>query len=89
MTADCIVLDEATSMLDPQGAKDMLELVQRLNKEKKITVIMVTHRIAEALMADKSTTYWIIAGSWQRVHLETYLQMLTGLRAMDWRYRLI
>lgn len=53
MTPDCIVLDEATSMLDPQGAKDMLELVQRLNKEKKITVIMVTHRIAEALMADK------------------------------------
>lgn len=53
MTPDCIVLDEATSMLDPQGAKDMLELVQRLNKEKKITVIMVTHKISEALMTDR------------------------------------
>lgn len=53
MTPECIVLDEATSMLDPKGAKDMLELVQRLNREKKITIIMVTHRIAEALKADR------------------------------------
>ncbi len=53
LTPECIVLDEATSMLDPQGAKDMLELVQRLNREKKITIIMVTHRIAEALKADR------------------------------------
>ena len=53
MTPECIVLDEATSMLDPRGAKDMLELVQRLNREKKITIIMVTHRIAEALKADR------------------------------------
>ena len=53
MTPECIVLDEATSMLDPQGAKDMQELVQRLNREKKITIIMVTHRIAEALKADR------------------------------------
>ena len=40
MTPDCIVLDEATSMLDPQGAKDMLELVQRLNKEKKMQIYL-------------------------------------------------
>ena len=53
MTPECIVLDEATSMLDPQGAKDMLKLVQRLNREKNITVIMVTHKIAEALLADR------------------------------------
>lgn len=53
MTPECIVLDEATSMLDPQGARDMLELVQKLNIEKNITVIMVTHRISEALMADR------------------------------------
>lgn len=53
MEPECIVLDEATSMLDPQGASDMLELVNRLNKEKNITVIMVTHKIPEALMADK------------------------------------
>mgnify|MGYP002764098589 CR=1 FL=1 len=53
MTPECIVLDEATSMLDPQGARDMLELVKHLNKNMKITVIMVTHRISEALMADR------------------------------------
>lgn len=54
MTPECIVLDEATSMLDPQGARDMLELVKHLNKNMKITVIMVTHRISEALMADRA-----------------------------------
>lgn len=53
MTPECIVLDEATSMLDPQGARDMLELVQKLHREKNITVIMVTHKISEALMADR------------------------------------
>lgn len=53
MSPECIVLDEATSMLDPQGAKDMLNLVLKLNREKKITVIMVTHRISEALMTDR------------------------------------
>ena len=53
MSPECIVLDEATSMLDPQGARAMLELVQKLNKEKNITVIMVTHKISEALMADR------------------------------------
>lgn len=53
MAPECIVLDEATSMLDPQGARDMLKLVKQLNKKRKITVIMVTHRISEALMADR------------------------------------
>lgn len=53
MSPECIVLDEATSMLDPQGAKDMLKLVLKLNREKKITVIMVTHKISEALMTDR------------------------------------
>lgn len=53
MSPECIVLDEATSMLDPQGAKDMLNLVLKLNREKKITVIMVTHKISEALMTDR------------------------------------
>ena len=53
MSPECIVLDEATSMLDPQGAKDILNLVLKLNREKKITVIMVTHKISEALMTDR------------------------------------
>lgn len=53
MSPECIVLDEATSMLDPQGARALLELVQKLNKEKNITVIMVTHKISEALISDR------------------------------------
>ena len=57
MMPECIVLDEATSMLDPQGARDMLELVQKLHREKNITVIMVTHKISEALMGIEYI-YW-------------------------------
>lgn len=53
MEPGCIVLDEATSMLDPQGAIDMMELVRRINREKGVTVIMVTHKVEEALLADR------------------------------------
>lgn len=53
MEPDCLVLDEATSMLDPQGAKDMMKLVIRLNRERGLTVIMVTHKVSEAMLADR------------------------------------
>jgi len=48
-----IILDEATSMLDPQGKKDVLNVVRRLNKEKGITVISITHDLEEASSADR------------------------------------
>lgn len=53
MEPECIVMDEATSMLDPDGAGKVLELAMRLNREQGITIIMVTHRFAEAMMADR------------------------------------
>lgn len=53
MQPDYIVLDEATAMLDPAGRKEVLDTVIRLNKEKKITVIMITHFMDEAAMADR------------------------------------
>jgi len=53
MEPDCIVLDEATAMLDPIGRKEVLSAVQRLNKEKGITVILITHHMNEAENADR------------------------------------
>ena len=52
MEPDCIVLDEATAMLDPVGRREVLSTVYRLNKEKGITVILITHHMNEAENAD-------------------------------------
>ena len=53
MQPECIVLDEATAMLDPKGRRDVLETVQRLNREKGITIVMITHHMDEAELADR------------------------------------
>ncbi len=48
-----LLLDESTSMLDPEGRKEVLEVVKKLNKEQQVTVILVTHYMDEAVGADK------------------------------------
>ncbi len=48
MAPKCIVLDEPTAMLDPRGRKEVIETVKRLNQEKGITVILITHHMDEA-----------------------------------------
>lgn len=53
MKPDCIVLDEPTAMLDPVGRKEVIETVQRLNKEEGITIILITHYMEEAVKADR------------------------------------
>lgn len=53
MSPSIIILDEATSMLDPIGRREINELVQELNKEKNITIISITHDIEEAANADE------------------------------------
>jgi len=53
MRPSCIVLDEATSMLDPVGRGELLELLRRLNRDEGLTVIHITHHMAEAAMADR------------------------------------
>ncbi len=53
MEPECIVLDEATAMLDPRGRRDVLETVYRLNKEKNITIIMIAHHMEETEIADR------------------------------------
>ena len=53
MKPQCIVLDEPTAMLDPQGRQDVMETIHRLNKENGITIILITHYMDEAVSADK------------------------------------
>ena len=53
MEPDCIVLDEATAMLDPIGRREVLSTIRRLNREKGITVILITHHMNEAEDADR------------------------------------
>ncbi len=53
MHTNCIIMDESTAMLDPAGRRDILELAMSLNREKGITVIMITHFMDEAVLADK------------------------------------
>jgi energy-coupling factor transport system ATP-binding protein len=53
MQPDVLVLDEATAMLDPIGRKEVLEVARRLNRERGVTVIAVTHFMREALEADR------------------------------------
>lgn len=53
MMPRCIVLDEATAMLDPVGRREVLSAVHRLNREKGITVVLITHHMNEAEDADR------------------------------------
>lgn len=53
MEPECIVLDEATAMLDPVGRREVLSTVHRLNRERGITVVLITHHMNEALEADR------------------------------------
>lgn len=49
-----MILDEATAMLDPRGRKEVMDVVLRLNKEEKITVLLITHFPEEAMLADRA-----------------------------------
>ena len=53
MEPACIVLDEATAMLDPVGRREVLTTIHRLNREKGITVVLITHHMNEAEEADR------------------------------------
>ncbi len=53
MEPKCIVLDEPTAMLDPRGRREVMETVETLNREKGITVVLITHHMDEAARADR------------------------------------
>ena len=53
MLPECIIFEESTAMLDPLGRKDVMEAIEKLNRENGITVIMITHYMDEAARADR------------------------------------
>ena len=53
MRPKCIVLDEPTAMLDPQGRREVLATIRRLNRENHITAVLITHHMPEAVLADR------------------------------------
>ncbi len=53
METGCIVLDEPTAMLDPRGRSEVMESLERLNREKGITVVLITHYMDEAVRAGR------------------------------------
>lgn len=53
MKPECIILDEATSMLDPVGRKEVMQVLEALNKKEGISIIHITHHMDEAALADR------------------------------------
>ena len=53
METRCIVLDEPTAMLDPRGRVEVMETIQRLNRDKQITIVLITHYMDEAVQAGR------------------------------------
>ncbi len=53
MRPECIVLDEPTAMLDPQGRREVMQTIRALNRERGITVVLITHYMDEAVQADR------------------------------------
>lgn len=53
MQPRCIILDEPTAMLDPQGRREVMRVVRTLNREHGITVVLITHHMDEAVQADR------------------------------------
>ncbi len=53
MKPKCIILDEPTAMLDPNGRKEVIKTITKLNKEEKVTIVLITHYMDEVIGADK------------------------------------
>ncbi len=53
MQPECIVLDEPTAMLDPRGRKEVIDTICRLNREEGITIVLITHYMEEAVLAER------------------------------------
>lgn len=51
---DVLILDESTAMLDPKGRREVIEVVKKLNEEEGMTIILITHFMEEALLADRT-----------------------------------
>ena len=83
MQPQCVVLDEPTAMLDPQGRREVLDTIERLNREKGITVILITHHMDEAVRVGRviamSEGKIIADGTPQQVFAQEKLLRSVGL----------
>ena len=79
MAPSIVILDEATSMLDPKGRKEINELVRYLNNDKQITVISITHDIEEAALSD----YVILLNNGRIVNSGTPNEILTNEKQLQ------
>lgn len=87
MEPRCIVLDEPTAMLDPRGRQEVMDTITRLNQEKKITVILITHHMDEAARCQRVVvlSQGVVAadGTPQEVFSQVELLHSIGLAAPD------
>ena len=87
MEPKCIVLDEPTAMLDPQGRSEVMQTILRLNREKGITVILITHHMEEAAKADRVVVMHggniVLDGTPKSVFSQVDLLHSVGLAAPD------
>lgn len=87
MEPKCIVLDEPTAMLDPKGRREVIQTIEALNRDKKITVVLITHHMDEACRAgrvivlDKGKV--ALDGTPQEVFSQTEQLHKMGLQAPD------
>ncbi len=83
MRSECLVLDEPTAMLDPQGRQEVLTTVCRLNREEGITIVYITHFMEEAAAADRVVVmdkgHVILSGPPQQVFSQVMLLKDIGL----------
>lgn len=87
MEPRCIVLDEPTAMLDPKGRREVMQTVERLNKEKGITVILITHHMDEAAQCQRVVVLHkgriVSDGAPEKVFSQVELLHSIGLAAPD------
>ncbi len=87
MEPKCIVLDEPTAMLDPRGRKEVMDTIRKLNAEKDITVVLITHHMDEAAQAQRVVVLHkgnvAIDGTPEQVFSQVELLHSIGLAAPD------
>ena len=87
MQPKCIVLDEPTAMLDPQGRRDVLQTVSALNRVNGMTVVLITHHMPEAALAERvivmSDGGIVADGSPEQVFANVELLQSVGLTVPD------
>lgn len=87
METDLIVFDEATSMLDPKGTKEINEMIKKLKNEHNKTIISITHNLEEALIADKvivvNNGNILLEGTPKEVLNEKAILEASGLKLID------